>query len=391
MTDSRMRILFLHTASILGGSERSFLDLLSLLNSDWRQNCVVVVPSDGPLINEIRRLAPEVKIKKIPFPPLMATTSRKFPLQAVFRTILALPLIFIFLWRHWRLLRSERINLIYSNGIKCHMFSLILVRLYRAKLIWHLQDYFPEFRFVRAFLKTSRNGPDAFVANSESVRHQFENLRPQTWTGKMLTVHNAVNPLEFSAAKDPGAKQIRVTIVGMLTPWKGQHVFLKAINEIYHDHKNVEFHLVGDEVYQTNGERGYKDQLIAFVREHQLEDRVVFTGFTKNVTEIYRQSEIIVHASTTPEPFGRVIIEAMCSECAVIATAGGGVLEIVEDGKNGLLVPMGESGAMARALNQLLRSPELRLTLGKNGRLSVLKRFSARTMAENIEALIGEV
>jgi glycosyltransferase involved in cell wall biosynthesis len=99
----------------------------------------------------------------------------------------------------------------------------------------------------------------------------------------------------------------------------------------------------------------------------------------------------VVHASTAPEPFGRVLIEAMGLGKPLVATVGGGVPEIVIDGETGFLVPPGDDAAMARALGTLLRSAELRATMGERGRRRVHGHFSVERFAREIEAVYAEV
>ena len=101
--------------------------------------------------------------------------------------------------------------------------------------------------------------------------------------------------------------------------------------------------------------------------------------------EIYHQLDIVAHASITPEPFGQVVIEGMAEGLPVVATEGGGVCEIVNHGKNGLLVPMGDAPALAAALEGLLRDPAGARALGTAGYHWVRRHFTAAQSARKIE------
>jgi glycosyltransferase involved in cell wall biosynthesis len=97
--------------------------------------------------------------------------------------------------------------------------------------------------------------------------------------------------------------------------------------------------------------------------------------------------DLIVHASTIGEPFGQVIIEGMAAGKPVIATNGGGVPEIVEDGKTGILVPMRDASAMAEAMKLLIADRGLAADMGALGRKRVLDRFTIQHTARKIEAI----
>jgi len=101
--------------------------------------------------------------------------------------------------------------------------------------------------------------------------------------------------------------------------------------------------------------------------------------------------DVVAHTSTAPEPFGRVIVEGMLARTPVIATAAGGALEIVDPGKNGILVPPGDAPALQAALRQLLTAPERTHRLGQSGRQEAQTRFSLETMYENVAANVATV
>jgi glycosyltransferase involved in cell wall biosynthesis len=97
-----------------------------------------------------------------------------------------------------------------------------------------------------------------------------------------------------------------------------------------------------------------------------------------------RALDVVVHASVNPEPFGRVIIEAMALERAVIASAAGGASEIVEHGISGLVHRPGDAQSLADAIDVLLADTELRVRLGKAGRSRVAERFSRDAMTRSV-------
>ena len=95
----------------------------------------------------------------------------------------------------------------------------------------------------------------------------------------------------------------------------------------------------------------------------------------------------MIHASTSPEPFGQVIVEGMMAGKPVVATDAGGPREIVVAGETGLLVPAGDAAAMAAAIVFLLRSPDTAQEMGRRGYARACTLFSIEKTVEKVEAV----
>jgi glycosyltransferase involved in cell wall biosynthesis len=145
-------------------------------------------------------------------------------------------------------------------------------------------------------------------------------------------------------------------LIGRISPWKGQHVFLRAAARVLKRFPEARFVIAGAAIF---GEEAYEKQLHRLVRELAIADQVDFLGFSTDVPSVIEGLDVVAHASTLPEPFGQVIIEAMASAKPVVATLGGGVTEIIDDNITGLLVPMGDDQEM-----------------GYRGRIRVLRQFT---------------
>jgi len=114
---------------------------------------------------------------------------------------------------------------------------------------------------------------------------------------------------------------------------------------------------------------------------------VRFVGHREDALHLYALVDVLVHASTTGEPFGRVVIEGMAAARPVVATRAGAIPEIVREGETGILVPPGDSKAMADAILLLLRDRELARRMGERGREHVASHFQARQTTEQVTAL----
>ena len=131
----------------------------------------------------------------------------------------------------------------------------------------------------------------------------------------------------------------------------------------------------------------YNNRVHSLVKSLNLENRIIFTGFRSDVPSLMRAMDVIVHASTTPEPFGLVIVEGMAAGKPVIATAAGGVLDIIEDGVNGLLVPIKDSGEMAKAILYLISNPGKAKEMGLAARRHVAQKFTIQHQITSMQNL----
>jgi glycosyltransferase involved in cell wall biosynthesis len=129
-------------------------------------------------------------------------------------------------------------------------------------------------------------------------------------------------------------------------------------------------------------EIGYKEKLHEIVRREGLSEKTLFLGERKDISDLMNLSDVIVHASLEPEPWGLVVAEGMAAGRAVVASAAGGPLEMIEHGRNGLLVPPGNSAALAEAIEALLENPELRRQMGEAARRHAEEHFDSHHAAE---------
>ena len=175
-----------------------------------------------------------------------------------------------------------------------------------------------------------------------------------------------------------------VVLVGRISPWKGQDVFIRAAALVLKQFPTCRFQIVGSALFGEDALLGQLKQLAASLG---IGERIEFMGFRKDVPEIISAGTLVVHASTVPEPFGQVIVQAMVESKPVVATRGGGVLEIVEDGRTGLLVPMKDADAMANAICEILADPVRARKMGESGRERFLEKFTIEKTVEAVEGI----
>ena len=184
----------------------------------------------------------------------------------------------------------------------------------------------------------------------------------------------------------PGTTSIG--LVATFAYWKGHDVFLSAAASLAGPYR---FYVVGGPVYATPESQHTLEELHAKARELDVLDRLGFTGFIEEVPAAMRALDIVVHASTEPEPFGLVIVQAMACRRAVIVSAAGGACELIEPESNALAYPPGDSAALAQAIQRLAASPALRMRLARAGLTKVRRHFSRQRMVETIPPIYETV
>jgi glycosyltransferase involved in cell wall biosynthesis len=213
-------------------------------------------------------------------------------------------------------------------------------------------------------------------------------------SARIAVVHNAVD-LETFAPEGPKqaldvcagwkpapADVVRVGLVATFARWKGHEVFLRAMAALPPD-TPVRGYVVGGALYDTSGSQYSLDELQTLARTIGVADRVAFTGFLPPAAAI-RALDVVVHASTRPEPFGLVIAEAMACGRAVITSAAGGAAELIEPEIDALTHTPGDPADLSRAIARLVSDPELRARLGTRARLAACRRFDPDRLARDI-------
>jgi glycosyltransferase involved in cell wall biosynthesis len=188
--------------------------------------------------------------------------------------------------------------------------------------------------------------------------------------------------LDTLAHLDPApAGTVRVGLIATFSRWKGHDTFLRAIAALPASAR-VRAYIIGGALYDTDGSQYSTDELRALAVAHGLESRVGFTGFVQDSDRVMRGLDIVVHASTAPEPFGLVIAEAMACGRALVTSATGGAAELVRAGEDALTHRPGNVADLAAAIQGLAGDPAARARLGRAARATAVRRYDARRLAD---------
>lgn len=171
--------------------------------------------------------------------------------------------------------------------------------------------------------------------------------------------------------------------------WKGQGELVRAIPALRREFPAVRLMIVGGD-YQLSPGQSYLEDLKTLVRDLAVEEHVIFTGHRTDMADLMAACDVFALPSFE-EPFGLVFVEAMASKKPVIALHTGGVPEVVEHGRSGLLSPPGDRDALAGNIATLLRDPGLRARMGEYGRSVVEQRFTAARLAADVEQIYSRI
>jgi glycosyltransferase involved in cell wall biosynthesis len=392
MQENLRRIVFLDHTAKLGGGEIALLNLVIRLDRS-RYFPIIVLFSDGPLKDKLLEQGVEVHVLALSEQVLGA---RKDALGA--GTLMKLKQVIgtlVYTWRLAGFIESLRPDLVHTNSLKSDVVGGIASRLARVPVVWHVRDridsdYLPP-SVVRVFRRLCRVIPDRVIANSAATLRtlKMDDVTSPGEPPRAVVVHDGTQPPAQPAnSRAPVSRDGPVVLVGRISRWKGQDVFIRAAAQVRKKFPDARFQIVGSALF---GEEAFEQEIRRLAQDLGLNSCVEFTGFRSDVEQVIAQSRFLVHASTMGEPFGQVIIEAMAAGKPVVATQGGGVPEIVIDGVTGLLVPMGNATCMADAMAKLLANPQGASEMGQAGRQQVLDHFTIEHTARKMERVFEEI
>jgi glycosyltransferase involved in cell wall biosynthesis len=354
----QLKVVYLDHVARMSGGEVALARLIGALPE---VDAHVILAEDGPLRPVLERTGATVEV--LPLDP-RTRDARRSQVGAAGSLRLALSTLRYTL-KIARRLRQLEPDLVHTNSLKSGYYGALAAQLARKPVVWHLRDRIADDYLPRPAVWLTRFAvrtlPDLVICNSAET---FRTAHIGESSAAVVASPVVHDPYEPSIGGRARRAHPVVGILGRLSPWKGQDVFLHAFATIARTRPYLTARVIGSAMF---GEDDYAESLHRLAAELGIEQQVTFVGFTAEVERELAQLDILVHASTTPEPFGQVIVEGMAAGLAVVASAAGGPLEIITHDVDGLLVPAGDAGALAAALARLVEDEDLRRRLGSAG------------------------
>jgi glycosyltransferase involved in cell wall biosynthesis len=378
-----MKILFLDQSGKLGGAELSLLDVAY----PYRGESLVGLFQAGPFDEALRKRGIPVQVLTHRLPQIRKESNLWQSLGSLGQ-LLPLVATVARLSRHYQV--------IYTNTPKAFIVGAIASRLSRRPLVYHLRDILSAEHFsqtnLRLLVSLANRTATRVIANSQATRDAF--IAAGGNPAIATVVYNGFDP-EYYRPQPEAVAQLRAElgladkfVVGhfsRLSPWKGQHILIDALS---HCPDHVVALLVGDALF---GEDDYVTQLHQQVQRLGLQHRVKFLGFRSDIPALMGACDLVAHTSTTPEPFGRVIVEAMLCGTPVMAAAAGGAVELVDHGRTGWLCTPAAPEQLAEFINTRVSNPEMSRSMAQMAQAEAQQRFHLKTTNQQISDLLQQL
>ena len=377
-------VLFINSSPERGGLEVVMLNALRHLDRE-RYVPHVFSTVEGPFVDEVREMGVEVRARP---------SGRTRQLGRVRRTGLEIAAY------------AQEIGaaLYHVDQDKSHLFAWAALRGRRLPIVKWYHGFAPRgLHWGNLLAWASLIAPAAArLANSRCTAEAYRRTRP--FGRELQVLYCGINLGALGSGRSSAEvreqwgvapDQPLAILPGRLEGWKGQRTFIEAAAVVHEKIPEARFWIVGGAVAVGTPDESYPAELEARVEGLELRDVVTFTGHQSAPYDYRAAADIVVHASTSPEPFGLVPVEAMGLGRAVIAADIGGPAESVIDGETGILIPPGKPDLLAEGLLELGRDPDRREQLGRAAARHVAEHFSAERMVGDLvrvyDRIVGEV
>ncbi len=355
-----------------GGAETGCYDIAHYLPENGCESFIVT--SGG----ELTKFVDKKKVKLIKLP-----VHSKNPLLILINTILLIGIILFF-----------KISIVHARSRAPAWSCLFATKLTNRKFVTTFHGTYNFSGKIKKFYNSVMVRSDLIIAGSNFIfSHIKENYSEfLTSRKKFLVIFRGINVDYFDSSTKlendeknllqkwniNDEKKI-ILMPGRLTSWKGQELFIEAINLVKIELGYEAFHAVI--LGNDQGRDLYKKKLIRLTEQYRLTNQIKFIDHCEDMALAYKVSDIIVSASIEPEAFGRVAVEAQSMEKLIIASNIGGSNETINDEKTGFLFKSGDAESLSKKIIRGLTMDETSINLmGKEGRSNIIKKFNVEKM-----------
>ena len=369
---SKIKVLQVIPKLGYGGAETGCYDLAHYLPEN---NCLSYIVTSG---GELLKFVDQKKVKLIKLP-----VHSKNPFLILFNSI---ALIFIILFNN--------ISIVHARSRAPAWSCLIATKITRRKFVTTFHGTYNFRNPIKKFYNSVMVRSNLIIAGSNFIFSHIKNnySKHLTLKKKFLVIFRGINVDYFDPStslesekdklisdwKLDRSKKI-ILMPGRLTTWKGQEVFIEALNLVNKKLGYQSFYAVI--LGSAQGRDIYTRKLKRLAEQYRLTNQLKFIEHCKNMPLAYKISNFVISASIEPEAFGRVAIEAQAMEKPIIASDIGGSNETVEDYKTGFLFKAGNSESLCKKILEVLNLDESTLkSIGIEGRKNINKKFNVEKM-----------
>ena len=355
-----------------GGAETGCFDIAHYLHE---KNCKSFIVTSG---GDLLKFVDKKKVKLIRLP-----VHSKNPLLIFFNGIILIGIILFY-----------NINIVHARSRAPAWSCLMATKLTGRKFVTTFHGTYNFSGKLKKFYNSVMVRSDLIIAGSNFIfshikENYFEYFKDKK---KFLVIFRGINVDYFDAStkleRDEDklldkweinkVKKI-ILMPGRLTSWKGQELFIEALNLVKIELGYEAFHVVI--LGSDQGRDLYKKKLIRLTEQYRLTNQIKFINHCKDMALAYKVSDIVVSASIEPEAFGRVAVEAQSMEKLIIASNIGGSNETIVNGKTGILFESGDVNSLSKKIIEAITMDETSIKLmGKEGRKNIIKKFNVEKM-----------
>ncbi len=380
-------ILFIHQSAELYGSDKTLLLLLKTIDKN-KFYSIVALPNDGPLKKELEKEGIKVIIT-----PVLKLYRKMFTPKNLLGFLKDFRKSFSIL----RKLNEEyKFETVYSNTLAV-LLGFFFAKKYKIKHIWHVHEIIESPKIIKkafTYLMASKIN-NTVIFNSNATAFFWNNSSKKTFKNEI--VWNGLEVFENKLPENTKTElklnlfhskkeDLIIGLVGRISSWKGQKILLNAFELI--ESENIKLIFVGS---PPPNQEVFLNELNEAILSKNMKSKVTIIPFQENINNIWQAIDIAVVASTEPEPFGLVAVEAMLASKPVIAANHGGLTEIVVDNETGILFEPNNVESLSNALRILIDSEELRITFGKNGFNRAIKNFTVDSYSNKIQNILQNI
>jgi glycosyltransferase involved in cell wall biosynthesis len=375
-----MKILYITFYPDLYGANRSLLNQIDGLINQTNYEIMIICAKEGEFINEIKKRGIDYLV--IPF---KNGISRDNFSKRFFRGIYCFSYNLFLILKYYKILKRKKINIIHSNT-SIVFFGAYLSKFLNTPHIWHIRELLSHYSFRYCFgdkyffywLKKSKK-----VICISNYVYQMR-LKEMNINNALILYNGIISKkglkLDYLLKSKKAANVFNFIFVGQLSKSKNPMTALRAFKKFSDKYQLTHLYIVG------NGSE--KEILNNFVNWNNLESKVTFTGFVENVSDYYRESEVLLMCSDK-EALGRVTIEAMAHGLVVIGYNCGGTSEIIRDNVNGLLYDGGYSN-LTEKMELVYTNRELYENLSENA-IKLSEKFSIENYILELQRVYSSI
>lgn len=374
-----MKLLFISHYSGVYGAAKSMLSLILDLRDRYGVDSIVLLPTDGPLCDELR----SNNIKYYISHYYWWVNDNKGVFQWLLNKRKQL-LNFYRLKRILRILEGDNIDIVYSNSVTINIGMFIANKL-NVSHVWHFRESLVQFNLSlslslslsKYLLRQSTN--KAYIMISDYMMDFYKSYLPED---RMKRIYNGISLPETVCRKNPNVllESLKIACVGVLSDQKNQLELLRAVNLLKDKNKYIEVYLIG------TSKTEYQAILTDYVLKNSLENNIHFIGHVDNVWSILKSMNIGV-VCARDEAFGRTTIEFMLMKMPIIVSNSGANPELINN-DFGKIYELGNCQQLANTIEYYYDNPNILHEEGEIAYKHVIKNFSREQNTDNIYNLL---